>query len=499
MTMADKSYYDIIIRGATLIDGSGAPGYLADVAISGGRIADVGELSGLSGTREIEATGRVVAPGFIDSHTHDDRLLLSDPSMAPKASQGVTTVVAGNCGISLAPLRIKGSPPPPLNLLGDEDWYRFDAFGDYLDHLDANPAALNAIFLIGHMTLRVGAMNTLDRGASDREIVTMRERLAEALDAGAAGLSTGLFYAPSNSAPTAEVIALAELLQPVGGVYATHMRNESDFVVDALEETLEIGRTAGVRVVVSHHKVQGKGNWGRTKETLAIIEKARTDHDQRIALDVYPYVAASTVLNPKSVALAQRTIIASSGARPEFAGLALDECAQRLGCDETEAIKRLQPAVGIYFSMDEEDVRRVLSFPGTMIGSDGLAHIETPHPRLWGTFPRVLGHYCRDLGLLTLEDAVHRMTGLAAHEYGLTERGLVHSGYHADLVIFDPTTVADRATFKTPKQPAAGIETVLVNGVPVWEDGGPTGERPGRALRRQNLRFCGTAAPRQKK
>ena len=489
--MTDKGYHDIVIRGATVIDGSGAAGYLADVAVSGGRIADVGELSGLSGTREIEAGGLVVAPGFIDSHTHDDRLLLSDPSMAPKASQGVTTVVAGNCGISLAPLRVKGSPPPPLNLLGDEDWYRFDAFADYLDHLDANPAALNAIFLVGHMTLRVGTMDTLDRGASDREIVAMRERLAEALDAGAAGLSTGLFYAPSNSAPTAEVIALAELLQPVGGVYATHMRNESDRVVEALEETLEIGRTAGVRVVVSHHKVQGKGNWGRTKETLAMIEKARAD--QHVALDVYPYVAASTVLNPRSVALAQRTVIASSGARPDLAGLDLDEAARRLGCDEAQAIERLQPAVGIYFSMDEEDVQRVLDFPGTMIGSDGLAHIETPHPRLWGTFPRVLGHYCRDLGLLTLEDAVHRMTGLAAREYGLSERGLIRPGYHADLVIFDPASVADRATFEDPKQPAAGIETVLVNGVPVWEDGQPTGERPGRALRRQDLPPCGAA------
>ena len=218
--MTDRGYHDIVIRGATVIDGSGAAGYLADVAVSGGRIAEVGELSGLSGSLEIEAVGRVVAPGFIDSHTHDDRLLLSDPSMAPKASQGVTTVVAGNCGISLAPLRAQATPPPPLNLLGGEDWYHFDAFADYLDHLDANPAALNAIFLVGHMTLRVGAMDTLDRGASDREIVAMRARLAEALDAGAAGLSTGLFYAPSNSAPTEEVIALAELLQPAGGVYA---------------------------------------------------------------------------------------------------------------------------------------------------------------------------------------------------------------------------------------------------------------------------------------
>jgi N-acyl-D-amino-acid deacylase len=495
--VTDKGYHEIIIRDATVIDGSGAPGSLADVAVSGGRIADVGELSALSGTREIEAGGLVVAPGFIDSHAHDDRLLLSDPTMAPKASQGVTTVVAGNCGISLAPLQGKGTPPPPLNLLGGEDWYRFGAFADYLDHLDANPAAVNAVFLVGHMTLRVGAMDTLDRGASDREIAAMQGRLAEALDAGAVGLSTGLAYAPSHAAPTAEVIALAELLQPAGGIYATHMRNESDQVVEALEETFEIGRAAGVAVVVSHHKVLGKGNWGRTRETLALIEKARAN--QRVALDVYPYVAASTVLKSESVALAQRTMIASSEARPDLEGLDLDEAARRLGCDEAEAIERLQPAVAIYFSMDEEDVKRVLGFPGTMIGSDGLAHMETSHPRLWGTFPRVLGRYCRELGLLTLEDAVHRMTGLAAREYGLSERGLVRPGYHADLVIFDPKTVADRATFEDPIQPAAGIETVLVAGVPVWEGGAATGERPGKALRRQDLTTCGEAALRRKK
>ena len=483
--MSNEGYHDIVIRGATVIDGSGAAGHLADVAVSGGHIAALGELSGLSGTHEIEAAGLVVAPGFIDSHTHDDRLLLSDPTMAPKASQGVTTVVAGNCGISLAPLRTEGAPPPPLNLLGDESWYRFDAFADYLDHLDANPAAVNALFLVGHMTLRVGAMDTLERGATDREIAAMRERLAEALDAGAAGLSTGLAYAPSQAAPTAEVIALAELLRPAGGIYATHMRNESDRIVEALEEALEIGRAAGVKVVLSHHKVQGRENFGRTRETLALIEKARAT--QPVALDAYPYVASSTVLSARSAALATRTVVLSSEARPDLAGLDLDEAARRLACGEAEAIERLQPAVALYFAMDEEDVRRVLGFPATMIGSDGLPHTEIPHPRLWGAFPRVLGHYCRELGLLTLEDAVHRMTGLAAHEYGLKERGLVRPGYHADLVIFDPKTVADRATFEDPVQPAAGIETVLVAGIPVWSDGRPTGERPGRALRRRDL------------
>jgi N-acyl-D-amino-acid deacylase len=482
--MRERTACDIVIRNATVVDGTGATRRRGDVAISGDRIVGVGDLSRLSGAREIDAGGHVVAPGFIDTHTHDDRLVLSGPDMAPKVSQGVTTVVTGNCGISLAPLRPSGALPPPLDLLGDETWYRFDSFARYLDALDARPAAVNVVALVGHTTLRVGAMGALDRPARDSEIEAMREAVAEALAAGAAGMSTGLFYDPASAATTDEVIALAEVLAPAGAIYATHMRDEADHVVEALDETLHIGRAAGVKVLVSHHKVQGANNFGRTKETLARIDAARAGQD--VAVDVYPYVAASTVLNPQSVDRARAVVITWSKPRPDAAGRTLADVAAEMGCDEARAIERLQPAGAVYFAMDEDDVQRVLRHPGTMIGSDGLPHDEWPHPRLWGTFARVLGHYCRDLGLFSLEDAIYRMTGLAAKEFALDARGRIASGFHGDLVVFDAETVRDAATFEDPIRAARGIELVIVNGVPVWERGRATGERPGRVLRRHS-------------
>ncbi|MDP6805675.1 MAG: D-aminoacylase [Rhodospirillales bacterium] len=481
--MREPAACDIVIRNATVVDGTGASRRRGDVAISGDRIADVGDLSRLSGAREIDAGGQVLAPGFIDTHTHDDRFVLSDPDMAPKVSQGVTTVVTGNCGISLAPLRPKGALPPPLDLLGDETGYRFDSFARYLDALEAHPAAVNVVALVGHTTLRVGAMGALDREARDSEIKTMRDAIGEALVAGAAGMSTGLFYDPANAASTDEVIALAEVLAPADAIYATHMRDEAERIVEALDETLHIGRAAGVRVLVSHHKIQGEKNFGRTKETLARIDAARAG--QGVAVDVYPYAAASTVLNPVSVSRSSSTVITWSKARPDAAGRTLADIAAEMGSDEAQAMERLQPAGAIYFAMDEDDVQRVLRHPGTMIGSDGLPHDEWPHPRLWGTFARVLGHYCRDLGLFSLEEAVHRMTGLAASEFALEKRGRIEAGFHGDLVLFDAETVRDEATFESPKRAARGIEIVIVNGVPVWERGRSTGERPGRVLRRR--------------
>ena len=492
--MRERTTCDIVIRNATVVDGTGAARRRGDVAISGDRILDVGDLSRLSGAREIDAGGHVVAPGFIDTHTHDDRVVLSGPDMAPKVSQGVTTVVTGNCGISLAPLRPAGPLPPPLDLLGDETGYRFDSFAHYLDALDARPAAVNVVALVGHTTLRVGAMGALDRPAHDSEINAMREAVGEALAAGAAGMSTGLFYDPAHAASTDEVIALAEVLAPAGAIYATHMRDESDRIVEALDETLHIGRAAGVRVLVSHHKVQGANNFGLTKETLARIDAARATQD--VAVDVYPYVAASTVLNATSVARAREVVITWSKPRPDAAGRTLADIAAEMGCDEARAIERLQPAGAVYFSMDEDDVQRVLRHPGTMIGSDGLPHDEWPHPRLWGTFPRVLGRYCRDLGLLSLEDAVHRMTGLAAKEFALDARGRIEAGFHGDLVVFDAETVRDAATFEDPVRAASGIELVIVNGVPVWERGGATGARPGRVLRRRAGPNAAERAPR---
>ena len=480
--MAGAEQYDVLFRGGTVIDGTGAPRVRADVAVAGERIAAVGDLAGVPAARTIDATGRVVSPGFIDAHTHDDNLLLVDPAMTPKTSQGVTTVIAGNCGVSLAPLRPGRPVPPPLDLLGSPEDFRYPRFADYVAALDETPPAANAGLLVGHSALRLDTMDDVDRPATTPEIDAMRARLADGMEAGAIGFSTGLIYGPNKAATTDEVAAVAEVAGAAGGLYVTHMRNEHDGVEEAMEEAFEIGRRASAGVVISHHKCAGRANFGRSRDTLARIEKAR--ERQAIGLDVYPYTAGSTVLLADMAAKAERVIVTWSEPHPEYAGRDLADAAAELGLDPPAAIEALKPAGGIYFMMDEADVRRIIAYEHSMIGSDGLPHDRHPHPRLWGTFPRVLGHYARELGLLTLEDAVRRMTGLTAAQFGLRERGEVRAGACADLVMFDAETVGDRATFEAPTRPAAGIEIVMVNGAVVREGGKATGARPGRALRR---------------
>jgi N-acyl-D-amino-acid deacylase len=478
--------FDLVLRGGRVIDGSGAPAVTADVAIAGDRIAAIDRLASGSGAAEIDVGGLAVAPGFIDVHTHDDTALLSMPAMAPKVSQGVTTVIAGNCGISLAPMLPADRPlPPPLDLIAGANPYRFRRFADYLDALDAAPAAANAAALVGHSTLRAGAMHRLDRPASEREIDAMRERLAEALVAGAIGLSSGLWYAPAVAAPKSELVALGRELHKAGAIYTTHMRDESDHVIDSLEETFAVGREAQVPVVISHHKVTGKRNFGRTEQTLPKIAAAMAQ--QKISLDAYPYVASSTVLRTQNLANSLKVLISWSKRHPEASGRELADIARDWGVSQEQAAERLQPAGAIYFMMSEDDVRRVLAFEHTMIGSDGLPHDVHPHPRLWGTFPRVLGHYCREEKLFPLEEAVRRMTGLPASRFGLSNRGRLAPGAYADITVFDPATIIDRATFAAPTTPAAGIHLVLVNGQAAWRDGAATGARPGRALRRQQM------------
>ncbi len=477
--------YDLVLRGGKIIDGSGAPAATADIAIEGERIAAIGRLPRRCGRQELDVAGLAVAPGFIDVHTHDDRALFATPDMAAKVSQGVTTVITGNCGISLAPLVADGPLPPPLDLIGDAEAFRFAHFACYLDALDAAPAATNAACLVGHSTLRVGAMDRLDRPAQEGEIAAMRSRLAEALAAGAIGLSSGLWYAPANAAPKAEMMALATPLKEAGAIYTTHMRDEADHILDSLDESFAVGREAAVPVVISHHKLLGQRNFGRSAETLPRIAAAMAA--QPVGLDAYPYIASSTVLRRENVAIALKVLITWSKSHPEMAGRELSAIARDWGVDEAGACDRLQPAGAIYFTMSEEDVRRILAFEHTMIGSDGLPHDSHPHPRLWGTFARVLGHYGREQKLFPLEEAVRRMTGLPARRFGLAGRGRLAPGAYADITVFDPATIIDRATFAAPTTPAAGIHLVLVNGRAVWREGAGTGNRPGRALRRQEM------------
>lgn len=479
---------DLVIRNATIIDGTRAPRFQADVAIRNGLIERIGTIGSEAADRVIDASGKILAPGFIDAHTHDDRLMLSAPEMAPKVSQGVTTVVAGNCGISLAPAMRRMSKPvtPPLDLLDDEgDWFRFSTFKQYVHELENNPAATNCALLVGHSMLRVQTMENLDQPASSDEISRMQKLVEEALDAGAIGVSTGLYYEPSRAATTEEVIEVCRPLSARNAVYCTHMRSEGDGVIDSLEETFRIGRELAIPVVVSHHKLMGKPNYGRSAETLPIIEKAM--HSQTIGLDCYPYNASSTILSWSRVGIASKVLVSWSKPHPEFSGMDLKDIARAMNVSEEKAVQKLLPAGAIYFAMDETDVQRILAFEHTMIGSDGLPHDAAPHPRLWGTFGRVLGHY-RRLGLFSLEEAIYKMTGLTAATFGLTGRGEVKEGFAADLVLFDDAAIADAASFEKPVAHTKGIETVIVNGEPVWDQGRSTGVRPGQVLKRTRQR-----------
>ena len=476
--------YDLVVRNGTVVDGTRAARYRADVAVTGDRISALGAVAE-KGTTEIDASGLVVAPGFIDAHTHDDRLMLSAPEMAPKVSQGVTTVVAGNCGISLAPAPRGMRLPvlPPIDLLDDAGgWFRFRTFGSYVKELNASPAATNCALLVGHTMLRAQTMEDLQRPATENEVEEMRRLAAEALASGAIGVSTGLYYEPARAATTEEVIQVCRPLAEHGGIYCTHMRDEGARVIDSLDESFRIGRELGVPVVISHHKVVGTPNHGRSVETLPFIERAM--RSQRIALDCYPYCASSTILSYSRTLIASTTLVTWSKPHPEFAGCRLDEVAAKVGLGIEQAVQRLLPAGAICFSMDEADVQRILAFEHTMIGSDGLPHDTAPHPRLWGSFPRVLGHYSRGLNLFPLETAVYKMTGLTAQSFGLEGRGVLREGAFADLAIFDPGAVDEAASFAQPIRPAKGIHAVIVNGSVVWKDGQPTGARPGRILRR---------------
>jgi N-acyl-D-amino-acid deacylase len=479
-------HFDLLIRGATVVDGTGAPGYAADIGVRGERIVQLGGLASARADVEIDASGKVAAPGFIDAHTHDDRLLLSNPEMTPKISQGVTTVVSGNCGISLAPAPTGMRAPvtPPLDLLDDEGgWFRFPSFGAYVEELGAHPAAINCAPLVGHTTLRVVTLDDVNRPATGAETAHMRDMVRDALAAGAIGVSTGLYYEPASAAPTEEVIEVCRPLPEFGGLYVTHMRHEGDLVMDSLEESFRIGREVGVPVVISHHKVAGTANHGRSEQTLPFIRQ-HMQH-QAIGLDCYPYSASSTVLSADRVAGAPRVLVTWSKPHPEYSGKDLALVAKEMGVTAQEAVARLLPAGAIYFSMDERDVQRILAFEPTMIGSDGLPHDAFPHPRLWATFPRVLGHYSRSLGLFSLEQAVHKMTGLTARTFGLENRGVLRPGAFADITLFDAATVDEAATFENPMVPAKGIDTVVVNGSVAWQHGGSTGARTGRVLRRQ--------------
>src|SRR3984885_9224443 len=476
---------DTLIRNARVLDGSGADAQTADVAVDGGVVCAIGQLSGYTGQQVVEADGRVLAPGFIDVHTHDDTTVIRNPQMMAKLSQGVTSVIVGNCGISAAPVQLAGAPPDPMNLLGEADAFRYPTFAEYAAAVDAAQPAVNVAALAGHTALRSNHMDRLDRAATGAEIQAMRAQLREALDHGALGLSSGLAYSSARSAPAEEVLSLAEPLAAAGAIYASHMRTEAEEILSAMQEAFSTGRNSRVPVVISHLKCAGIANWGRSEEVLHALDTARAE--QPVQCDCYPYTASSSTLDLRQVDGRVRIIITWSTPHPEVAGQSLEQIAAAWGTKQVEAAARLQPAGAIYHNMSEEDVRRILQHPASMIGSDGLPNDPRPHPRLWGTFPRVLGHYCREEGIFPLAQAVHKMTGMPAQRFRLAGRGQIREGSHADLVLFDPETIKDTATFSNPVCAAEGIAAVWVNGVLSYKDGDATGQKSGRFPPRPSL------------
>ncbi|GAB3033632.1 N-acyl-D-amino-acid deacylase family protein [Bowmanella dokdonensis] len=485
--MSEQATTDLVITNATLYDGSGQPATCQDLAIQGDKIQAIGQLKHLRPTQTLDAAGLALAPGFIDVHTHDDIEVIRHPQMLNKLSQGVTTVIVGNCGISASPVAVQQQLPDPLNLLGKAGEFRFPSLRDYIQAVEQARPAVNVAALVGHTALRAQFMDRLDRAATAEEIQQMAALLQAALAEGAKGLSTGLAYHSAVHAPAEEVEALAALLPDFQALYTTHLRTEFDGILGALDEAFAVGKRHNVRVVISHLKCAGKANWGRSKEVLAHVEKARKH--QHIGCDCYPYHASSSTLDLAQVTDDFDIMITWSETCPEMAGMTLAQIAATWQTSLREAAIRLQPAGAVYHGMDESDVQTILSFPHSMVGSDGLPCDPSPHPRLWGTFPRVLGHYVRDRRLMPLNLAIHKMTGLSAHEFALSGRGLLKPGYQADLVLFDPKQVGDKATFIDPKQLSEGIHRVWVNGQLSYlndqQQAQLTANRAGRFLRHQ--------------
>lgn len=540
--MARVTGFDLLLRGGTVFDGTGAPGRRADVGVLGDRILAVGDLGVVAGDEVglvLDVTDRVVAPGFIDPHGHSDGSLFLDGALSSHLRQGFTTQLSGNCGDTLAPITPVGRDLVELSLRSDALTARWRTFAEYLDEVEREPLGPNVAFLVGHGTIRGSVIGPEARAPTAIELRAMVAEVDAAIEAGALGLSSGLIYAPGVHAGPVEMAALVSAATRHGALYASHIRNEAGGLFDALDEALAAVRAAGDggRLQVSHLKCGSRTVWGRADEAIGVLEQARAEGID-VAADQYPYTAAATtltiVLPPALLGLGVEECVAALGdqevrfrvreemaqgvsgwenvasdpgwsgirishaaSHPDWAGRSLAELGEDLGADPAELAfdalmdDRLDVSV-VIDCMDEADVETIMAVPWIAVCTDAegrrpghpILDAGRPHPRTYGSTARVLGTYVRERGTLPLETAVAKLTSVPAGRLGLRDRGILREGSFADLVVFDPATVADEATYLEPARHPRGIEHVIVNGRPAVLAGDETGQRPGRLLRR---------------
>jgi len=508
--------FDIVIRGGRVVDGTGNPWFVADVGITGDTITAVRPGLDAAGARVVDARGQVVSPGFVDVHAHVEPReggedMIGNPAAENNVRQGVTTVIGAPDG---------GGPVD---------------VGAYLEDVSAARPAINVGAFIGHGSVRGAVIGQANRAATPEELERMRGLVRAGMRAGAFGLSTGLFYVPGNYAPLEEVIELARVAGELGGIHQSHMKDEAARVLDSVRDTIAIGERGGLPTQVTHHKIIGKANWGRSVDTLRLIDEARA-RGVDATIDQYPYTASSTSIqgglvpqwaqeggrekmleslrdettrgkvleaiatsieNDRGGGDPGNVVLAACAWDPSLAGKSLAQVLRDRGRPVTlqraaELVVEIVEKGGcsaIYHAIDEDDLVRIMRHPATMIASDAAPGVpvfgrNVPHPRAYGTFARVLGLYVREKKVLTLEEAVRKMSGFPAARVGLMDRGIVRPGMKADLVVFDAATIVDKATFEKPHQYAEGVSAVLVNGQVALENGRATGARAGRTLRR---------------